>query len=293
MQDSVGLAIELENRYKGLRAPHKLKCAVSGCARECAEAQGKDFGIIATEKGWNLYVCGNGGMKPQHAELLAADLDEATLVRYIDRFLMFYIRTADRLQRTATWLNNLEGGIDYLRQVIVDDSLGIARRARGRHGSASSTTYSANGRRRSRIRRSCKRFRPFVNSDDARPSFVKRARQLDVGIDVCALDSTSCPTTGVLRADRRAPDRDRRARRAASTPSTTSIRSARRTCSSRGIVGDRARRAQDRLADLQAELRSAHRARASTIRRCAMPTYPVRVPAGPGGGAAPREHRRR
>jgi nitrite reductase (NADH) large subunit len=97
MQDSVGYAIDLENRYKGLRAPHKLKFAVSGCTRECAEAQSKDVGIIATEKGWNLYVCGNGGMKPRHADLLAADLDSATLIRYVDRFLMFYIRTADRL----------------------------------------------------------------------------------------------------------------------------------------------------------------------------------------------------
>jgi len=125
VQDSVGLAVRLENRYKGLRSPHKLKSAVSGCARECAEAQGKDFGIIATEKGWNLYLGGNGGMKPQHAQLFATDLDEETLVRYLDRFLMFYIRTADRLQRTASWLNNLEGGIPYLREVIVDDRLGL------------------------------------------------------------------------------------------------------------------------------------------------------------------------
>ena len=126
VQDSVGLAIRLENRYKGLRSPHKIKLGVSGCSRECAEAQAKDVGIIATEKGWNLYVCGNGGMKPRHAELLAADLDEATLVRYIDRFLMFYVRTADRLQRTASWRENLEGGLTYLREVVCDDKLGIA-----------------------------------------------------------------------------------------------------------------------------------------------------------------------
>jgi nitrite reductase (NADH) large subunit len=126
VQDSVGLAVRLENRYKGLRSPHKLKSAVSGCARECAEAQGKDFGVIATEKGWNLYLGGNGGMKPQHAQLFATDLDEETLVRYVDRFLMFYIRTADRLQRTASWLNGLAGGLGYLREVIVDDKLGIA-----------------------------------------------------------------------------------------------------------------------------------------------------------------------
>jgi nitrite reductase (NADH) large subunit len=106
VQDSVGAAVRIENRYKGLRAPHKLKGGVSGCARECAEAQSKDFGIIATEKGYNLYVAGNGGMKPQHAALFATDLDEETLVRYLDRFLMLYVRTADRLQRTASWLNN-------------------------------------------------------------------------------------------------------------------------------------------------------------------------------------------
>ena len=125
VQDSTGLAVTLEHRYKGLRAPHKIKMAVSGCTRECAEAQGKDVGVIATDKGWNLYLCGNGGMKPRHADLFASDLDDATLLRTIDRFLMFYIRTADRLQRTSAWMDNLEGGIDYLRRVILDDALGI------------------------------------------------------------------------------------------------------------------------------------------------------------------------
>jgi nitrite reductase (NADH) large subunit len=124
--DSVGFAIALENRYKGLRAPHKIKFGVSGCTRECAEAQGKDVGLIATDKGWNLYVCGNGGMKPRHAELLASNLDEAAVVQLVDRFLMFYVRTADRLQRTSTWRENLEGGLDYLKGVVVDDKLGIA-----------------------------------------------------------------------------------------------------------------------------------------------------------------------
>ncbi|TQS21566.1 nitrite reductase large subunit [Microbispora hainanensis] len=125
VQDSVGLAIALELRYRGLRSPHKLKSAVSGCARECAEARSKDFGIIATEQGWNLYVGGNGGFKPRHGDLLASDLSTDDLVRTIDRFLMFYIRTADRLQRTAAWLENLDGGLDYLREVIMEDSLGI------------------------------------------------------------------------------------------------------------------------------------------------------------------------
>ncbi|MGP4028059.1 nitrite reductase large subunit NirB [Actinomadura sp. 3N407] len=125
VQDSAAMAIRLELRYRGLRAPHKLKSAVSGCARECAEAQSKDFGVIATENGWNLYLAGNGGMRPRHADLFATDLTDDELITYIDRFLMFYIRTADRLQRTATWLESLDGGLDYLREVIVDDRLGI------------------------------------------------------------------------------------------------------------------------------------------------------------------------
>ncbi|HSC55463.1 MAG TPA: nitrite reductase large subunit NirB [Phnomibacter sp.] len=125
LHDSVSFAIQIEERYRGIRAPHKLKGGVSGCIRECAEAQSKDFGIIATEKGWNLYVCGNGGSKPQHAILLASDVDSATCISYLDRFLMFYIKTADPLTRTATWLNKMEGGIDYLRNVVVHDSLGM------------------------------------------------------------------------------------------------------------------------------------------------------------------------
>ena len=125
LHDSVSFAIEIEERYKGVRSPHKLKGGVSGCVRECAEAQAKDFGIIATEKGWNLYVCGNGGSKPQHAQLLATDIDSATCIKYLDRFLMFYIKTADPLTRTATWLNKMDGGIAYLKNVIINNSLGI------------------------------------------------------------------------------------------------------------------------------------------------------------------------
>ena len=125
LHDSVSFAIEIEERYRGIRAPHKIKGGVSGCIRECAEAQSKDFGIIATEKGWNLFVCGNGGSRPQHAQLLATDIDKDICVRYLDRFLMFYIRTADPLTRTATWLNKMEGGMSYLRNVVAGDSLGM------------------------------------------------------------------------------------------------------------------------------------------------------------------------
>lgn len=126
VQDSTAMAIRLEQRYKGIRSPHKLKSAVSGCIRECAEAQGKDFGLIATEKGWNIFVCGNGGAHPRHADLLVKDVDADTAVRYLDRFIMFYIRTADRLTRTSVWLEKMEGGIERLREIIVHDALGIA-----------------------------------------------------------------------------------------------------------------------------------------------------------------------
>jgi nitrite reductase (NADH) large subunit len=171
VQDSVKLAIDIENRYRGLRAPHKLKMAVSGCTRECAEAQGKDVGIIATEKGWNLYVCGNGGMKPRHADLLVSNLNNELLIRYIDRFLMFYIRTADRLQRTSVWLENLEGGIDYLRRVVCEDSLGIGAELEAdmqKHVEG----YECEWKKAIETPEILKRFRHFVNSDEPDRSVI-------------------------------------------------------------------------------------------------------------------------
>ncbi|MFD0690332.1 nitrite reductase large subunit NirB [Actinomadura fibrosa] len=163
VQDSVAMAIRLELRYRGLRAPHKLKSAVSGCARECAEAQSKDFGVIATENGWNLYLAGNGGMRPRHADLFATDLTDDELITYIDRFLMFYIRTADRLQRTASWLEALDGGLGYLREVIVDDRLGICAEldaAMERHVAAYSDEWRDTLEDPDRLRR----FVSFVNA---------------------------------------------------------------------------------------------------------------------------------
>jgi nitrite reductase (NADH) large subunit len=179
VQDSVGLAIDLENRYKGLRAPHKIKFAVSGCTRECAEAQGKDVGVIATENGWNLYVSGNGGMKPRHADLLARDLDTATLIRYIDRYLMFYIRTADRLQRTSTWLENLEGGIEYVRQVVCEDSLGIGAELEADMARVVAN-YACEWKVAINDPQTLKRFRHFVNVDatDKNVLFVEERGQI-------------------------------------------------------------------------------------------------------------------
>ncbi len=169
VQDSTSMAILLEKRYRGLRAPHKLKSAVSGCIRECAEAQSKDFGIIATEKGWNLYVAGNGGANPQHAKLLASDIDDETLIKYIDRYLMYYIRTADKLTRTAAWFNNLEGGLEHLKDVIIEDSLGICAELEAdmqRHVD----TYRCEWREVVENPDLRKQYRHFANSDQADPA---------------------------------------------------------------------------------------------------------------------------
>jgi len=179
LDDSVSLAIELENRYKGLRAPHKIKMAVSGCTRECAEAQSKDIGVIATEHGWNLYVCGNGGMKPRHADLFATNLDKETLIKYIDRVLTFYVRTADRLQRTSVWMENMEGGLDYLKSVVIEDRLNICEQLEQQMEYVIET-YQCEWKTTLENPEHLKRFRHFVNSDqsDERVVFVEERGQV-------------------------------------------------------------------------------------------------------------------
>lgn len=162
--DSMGLAIALENRYKGLRSPHKLKFAVSGCIRECAEARSKDIGVIATDKGWNLYVCGNGGIQPRHADLFATDLTSETLIKYVDRLLMFYIKTADRLQRTSTWLGQLDGGLDYLKQVVIEDYLKLSGEFEEQMQSLVNS-YKCEWKATLEDPEASARFKPFVNSD--------------------------------------------------------------------------------------------------------------------------------
>ncbi|WP_200975848.1 nitrite reductase large subunit NirB [Echinicola sp. 20G] len=169
VQDSVSFAIQVEERYRGLRSPHKLKGAVSGCIRECAEAQSKDFGIIATEKGWNLYICGNGGSKPQHAQLLINDVDTETCLKFIDRFLMFYIRTAEPLTRTATWLNKLEGGLEYVRDVVVNDSLGIGEELE-KEMEFMINTYACEWKEVVNTPHLRAKFKHFVNVDEEDPS---------------------------------------------------------------------------------------------------------------------------
>lgn len=163
--DSVSMAIALENRYKGLRSPHKIKFAVSGCTRECAEAQSKDIGVIATETGWSLYVCGNGGMRPRHADLFATELDDETLIKYIDRVLMFYVRTADKLQRTSVWMENLEGGLDYLKEVVIDDKLGVCDELEN-DMTRVVATYQCEWKTTVESPEKLKRFSHFINAAD-------------------------------------------------------------------------------------------------------------------------------
>jgi len=178
VQDSVAMAVQLELRYRGLRSPHKLKFGVSGCARECAEARGKDVGVIATDQGWNMYVGGNGGFQPSHAQLLASDLDDETLLRYIDRYIMYYVRTADRLQRTARWIEDLEGGLDHVRDVVVNDSLGLAEeleQAMARHVDTYEDEWAATLADPERLRR----FRSFVNAPNTPDPSIARVPERD------------------------------------------------------------------------------------------------------------------
>ncbi|KJK09859.1 MULTISPECIES: nitrite reductase large subunit NirB [Pseudomonas] len=193
VQDSVQMALTLEDRYKGLRSPHKLKFAVSGCTRECAEAQSKDIGVIATEKGWNLYICGNGGMRPRHAELFATDLDDAGLIRLIDRVLMFYIRTADKLQRTSVWRESLEGGLDYLKQVIIEDSLGLGAELEAQMQLVVDR-YECEWANALKDPEKLKRFRTFVNDQRPDPG-VHFVRERGQRRPIAAAELQLIPTT--------------------------------------------------------------------------------------------------
>ena len=185
VDDSMGLAIRLEDRYKGVRSPHKIKMGVSGCMRECAEAQSKDFGMIATENGWNLFVCGNGGITPRHGELFATDLDTETIVKYIDRIIMFYIKTADKLQRTSKWRESLEGGLEYLQAVIIEDSLGIADELEAQM-QLLVDNYVCEWQATITDSEKLKRFRHFVNSEqgDDNVVFVNERAQIRPATDI-------------------------------------------------------------------------------------------------------------
>ncbi|MCM2681372.1 nitrite reductase large subunit NirB [Echinimonas agarilytica] len=178
MLDSVSMAVLLEMRYRGMRSPHKVKMAVSGCTRECAEAQSKDIGVIATDKGWNLYVCGNGGMRPRHGDLFATDLDDETLLKYIDRIMMFYCHTADRLQRTSVWMENMEGGLGYLQDVVINNKLGL-NESLEQDMQRIVDTYECEWKKTIESPERLKRFAHFINTDatDDNLAFVEERGQ--------------------------------------------------------------------------------------------------------------------
>ncbi len=205
VQDAVAMAVRLELRYRGLRAPHKFKFGVSGCARECAESRGKDVGVIATDKGWNMYVGGNGGYQPAHGQLLASDLDDDTLIRYIDRYMMYYIRTGDRLQRTARWIEEIDGGLEHVYDVVVNDSLGLAgelESAMAKHIDNYEDEWAATLRDPERLRR----FRTFVNAPhEADPSHLRVAER---GQTRPPTDAERAEGKGVLLSGPRIPVRE-------------------------------------------------------------------------------------
>ena len=163
--DSVAFAVELENRYRGIRAPHKFKSAVSGCNRDCAEFHSKDFGVLATPKGWNVVVGGNGGAKPRHAFPLAENVTKHMAVKLIDRFLALYIRSADKLQRTARWIESLPGGISELKAIIIDDKLGICEELE-KDMQELIGTFHCEWTKVVRDPERQKAFRQFVNTDE-------------------------------------------------------------------------------------------------------------------------------
>ncbi|PSL08314.1 nitrite reductase (NADH) large subunit [Haloactinopolyspora alba] len=198
VQDSTSLAIMLETRYRGLRAPHKIKAGVSGCARECAEARSKDVGVIATENGWNLYVGGNGGFRPRHADLFASDLTTDRLVVLVDRLLMFYVRTADRLQRTAAWLEALGDehgdGLAYLHRVLVDDDLTICAdldAAVQRHVGSYTDEWAAVLDDEEKL----KRFVSFVNAPGTPDPSIRFVTERGQIRPTAADDDTAAPVT--------------------------------------------------------------------------------------------------
>ncbi len=131
-QNSTRMGIALERMAWGSWHPHKVKMAVSGCPRNCAEASIKDFGVIATESGWDLLVGGNGGVKLRGTDLLCKVASEAEVLKYCAAFLQLYREEARYLERTAPWIERV--GIEYVRGRIVTDAEGRALlAARFRH----------------------------------------------------------------------------------------------------------------------------------------------------------------
>jgi nitrite reductase (NADH) large subunit len=121
-QDSTGMGIALEKMTWGSWHPHKVKLAVSGCPRNCAEATIKDFGVVAVDSGWELHIAGNGGIKVRATDFLCKVSTEEEVLEYCGAFLQLYREEARYLDRTAPWVERV--GLDYVKARIVDDEAG-------------------------------------------------------------------------------------------------------------------------------------------------------------------------
>jgi len=123
--DSTSLGIRLESRFQGLESPAKMKLAVTGCPRNCAEAYVKDVGVVAIDGGrWEIYIGGAAGAHIRKGDLLATVDDPDLVVTLTGRFMQYYRENAKWLERTYAFVPRV--GVDLLREVVVQDSLGIA-----------------------------------------------------------------------------------------------------------------------------------------------------------------------
>src|SRR5688572_16159509 len=121
-QDSTTMGINIEKACWGAWAPHKLKLAVSGCRRNCAEAGIKDLGVVAVESGWEIHVGGNGGVKVRVADFLCKVATAPEVMEHVAAFIQLYREEARYHERTSLWVERV--GLDYVRHRIVDDPAG-------------------------------------------------------------------------------------------------------------------------------------------------------------------------
>jgi len=121
-QDSTQMGIDLEQAFWKMWAPHKVKFAVSGCPRNCAEAAIKDVGIIAVDSGWEIFVGGNGGIKTEVAEFLVKVKTPEEVLEYTGAFIQAYREEARYLDRTVHWVQRV--GMDYVKKRVLEDEAG-------------------------------------------------------------------------------------------------------------------------------------------------------------------------
>ena len=116
------MGIDLERAFYKMWAPHKVKLAVSGCPRNCAEAAIKDVGVIGVDSGWEIYIAGNGGIKTEVAVFLVKVKTAEEVLEYSGAFLQIYREEARYLDRTVHWVHRV--GMDYVKQRVLEDESG-------------------------------------------------------------------------------------------------------------------------------------------------------------------------